>query len=94
MPFLGLTALAQLCCTVARSSGSIPAAASRSRAANSCDVSRSRSHSGVTNYQDLAAAEKDVTFVERLGTYRYMDMDVTIRAALETLHNWRRLHSL
>lgn len=27
--------------------------------------------------------EKTVTFVGRLGTYRYMDMDVTIRAALD-----------
>lgn len=36
-------------------------------------------------YQALAAAEKQVTFVGRLGTYRYMDMDVTIRAALNTV---------
>lgn len=34
-------------------------------------------------YQARAAAEPKVTFVGRLGTYRYMDMDVTIRAALE-----------
>ena len=29
-----------------------------------------------------------VTFVGRLGTYRYMDMDVTIRAALDTVRSW------
>ena len=30
-----------------------------------------------------AAAEAGVTFVGRLGTYRYLDMDVTIREALD-----------
>lgn len=35
-------------------------------------------------YEALAAAEKGVTFVGRLGTYRYLDMDVTIREALDT----------
>lgn len=34
-------------------------------------------------YQARARAEPGVTFVGRLGTYRYMDMDVTIRAALD-----------
>ncbi len=34
-------------------------------------------------YQARANAERGVTFVGRLGTYRYMDMDVTIRAALD-----------
>lgn len=33
-------------------------------------------------YEALAAAEDGVTFVGRLGTYRYLDMDVTIREAL------------
>ena len=33
-------------------------------------------------YQTLAAKEEHVTFVGRLGTYRYLDMDVTIREAL------------
>ena len=28
--------------------------------------------------------EAGVTFVGRLGTYRYLDMDVTIREALDT----------
>lgn len=34
-------------------------------------------------YQARARREPGVTFVGRLGTYRYMDMDVTIRAALD-----------
>lgn len=40
-------------------------------------------------YQTRAAAEPKVTFVGRLGTYRYMDMDVTIRAALDAVKEWR-----
>jgi len=39
-------------------------------------------------YQARAKAEPKVTFVGRLGTYRYMDMDVTIRAALDTAREW------
>ncbi|WP_254447426.1 UDP-galactopyranose mutase [Ruegeria sp. HKCCA5426] len=35
-------------------------------------------------YFDLANATRGVTFVGRLGTYRYLDMDVTIREALDT----------
>lgn len=34
-------------------------------------------------YVALAEAEKGVSFVGRLGTYRYLDMDVTIREALD-----------
>ncbi len=34
-------------------------------------------------YVDLALTMKDVTFVGRLGTYRYLDMDVAIKEALE-----------
>lgn len=37
----------------------------------------------LARYQARAQREHRVTFVGRLGTYRYMDMDVTIRAALE-----------
>jgi UDP-galactopyranose mutase len=37
----------------------------------------------LAEYQALATAEKQVTFVGRLGTYRYLDMDVTIREALD-----------
>ncbi len=35
-------------------------------------------------YVTRAEAESGVTFVGRLGTYRYLDMDVTIREALNT----------
>lgn len=35
-------------------------------------------------YTRLAEEEEKVTFVGRLGTYRYLDMDVTIREALDT----------
>ncbi|MFJ3455776.1 UDP-galactopyranose mutase [Scandinavium goeteborgense] len=35
-------------------------------------------------YHDLALTQSNVTFVGRLGTYRYLDMDVTIREALDT----------
>ncbi len=33
-------------------------------------------------YEALAGSEGGVTFVGRLGTYRYIDMDVTIAEAL------------
>lgn len=35
-------------------------------------------------YEALAAKTEGVSFVGRLGTYRYLDMDVTIREALDT----------
>ncbi|TJZ93249.1 UDP-galactopyranose mutase [Paracoccus gahaiensis] len=38
----------------------------------------------LAQYVDLARSTPGVTFVGRLGTYRYLDMDVTIREALET----------
>ncbi len=38
----------------------------------------------LTQYVAMAEAAPKVTFVGRLGTYRYLDMDVTIREALET----------
>ena len=37
----------------------------------------------LSEYERLAEAEDQVTFVGRLGTYRYLDMDVTIREALD-----------
>jgi UDP-galactopyranose mutase len=37
----------------------------------------------LSTYEDLAAAEGNVRFLGRLGTYRYLDMDVTIREALD-----------
>lgn len=42
------------------------------------------------NYQAAATAEENTTFIGRLGTYRYMDMDVTIRAAMDTVTHWRQ----
>ncbi len=38
----------------------------------------------LAEYVARAEDEKSVTFVGRLGTYRYLDMDVTIREALDT----------
>lgn len=38
----------------------------------------------LARYVALARATPGVTFVGRLGTYRYLDMDVTIREALDT----------
>ncbi|MEL6570444.1 MAG: UDP-galactopyranose mutase [Pseudomonadota bacterium] len=38
----------------------------------------------LSDYVDLAQSELGITFVGRLGTYRYLDMDVTIREALDT----------
>lgn len=37
----------------------------------------------LADYVALAAQSEGVTFVGRLGTYRYLDMDVTIREALD-----------
>lgn len=39
--------------------------------------------SQLAKYVDLARAEKKTTFVGRLGTYRYLDMHVTIAEALD-----------
>lgn len=39
-------------------------------------------------YKEKSVNEKKVTFVGRLGTYRYMDMDVTIREAINTANQW------
>ncbi|WP_417879641.1 UDP-galactopyranose mutase [Vibrio sp.] len=36
----------------------------------------------LSNYVELAKQQSKVTFIGRLGTYRYLDMDVTIREAL------------
>lgn len=45
----------------------------------------------LTKYLDIAKHEKNVTFVGRLGTYRYLDMDVTIREALDTARSFLEL---
>jgi UDP-galactopyranose mutase len=42
----------------------------------------------LTRYVAQAQATPGVTFVGRLGTYRYLDMDVTIREALDTAQAW------
>jgi UDP-galactopyranose mutase len=42
----------------------------------------------LAQYKALAKNERHVTFVGRLGTYRYMDMDVTIRDALDEAHKF------
>ena len=40
------------------------------------------------DYVALARQARNVTFVGRLGTYRYLDMDVTIREALDVSAIW------
>ena len=42
----------------------------------------------LSQYVELANKEKGITFVGRLGTYRYLDMDVTIREALDTARTY------
>jgi UDP-galactopyranose mutase len=42
----------------------------------------------LAQYAARAAQETSVTFVGRLGTYRYLDMDVTIREALDTARSY------
>ena len=42
-------------------------------------------------YAARAQAEQGVTFVGRLGTYRYLDMDITIREALDTARHFAAL---
>jgi UDP-galactopyranose mutase len=39
-------------------------------------------------YQARARGEPRVTFVGRLGTYRYLDMDATVRNALDSVRAW------
>ncbi|MCB1358282.1 MAG: UDP-galactopyranose mutase [Maritimibacter sp.] len=41
------------------------------------------SKSALTQYETMAAGAAGVTFLGRLGTYRYLDMDVTIAEALQ-----------
>ena len=40
------------------------------------------------DYVEAAQAVDNVTFAGRLGTYRYLDMDVTIREALDAAADW------
>lgn len=46
----------------------------------------------LARYVDKASAEECITFVGRLGTYRYLDMDVTIREALDTAELFLTCH--
>jgi UDP-galactopyranose mutase len=43
-------------------------------------------------YRDLAAAERDVLFGGRLGTYKYLDMHMAIGSALTMFDNQIRPH--
>jgi len=47
-------------------------------------IRQAREKAQLEKYVNLAKAETNVTFVGRLGTYRYLDMDVTIHEALLT----------
>ena len=47
-------------------------------------IRMARDKEQLERYINLARAETNVTFVGRLGTYRYLDMDVTINEALIT----------
>lgn len=42
----------------------------------------------LNKYIDLAEKEQNLTFIGRLGTYRYLDMDVTIAEALQTANKF------
>jgi UDP-galactopyranose mutase len=42
----------------------------------------------LSRYNDLCRNEKGVTFVGRLGTYRYLDMHITIEEALDCAANY------
>ena len=46
----------------------------------------------LADYIAAAQATQNVTFVGRLGTYRYLDMDVTIREALDCARDWQHAH--
>ena len=46
----------------------------------------------LADYVAAAQATQNVTFVGRLGTYRYLDMDVTIREALDCAREWQHAH--
>lgn len=42
----------------------------------------------LAQYISLANAEKNITFVGRLGTYRYLDMHITIAEALDVVEHY------
>lgn len=47
----------------------------------------------LARYVALANTEKCITFLGRLGTYRYLDMDATIAEALDVADRFLSLHS-
>lgn len=47
-------------------------------------IRQAREKAQLEKYVNMARTETNVTFVGRLGTYRYLDMDVTIHEALQT----------
>ena len=44
--------------------------------------------SQLSQYIELASRQKNITFVGRLGTYRYLDMHITIEEALTTARSY------
>ena len=42
----------------------------------------------LVKYKNKASSEQGVTFIGRLGTYKYMDMDVIIRETLEIINDF------
>ena len=46
-------------------------------------IRQAKEKSQLKQYIDLASEERNITFVGRLGTYRYLDMHVTIAEALD-----------
>lgn len=64
-----------------------------SRDCGECDepfypVPMAKDSAMLTKYMDCAAREKNVTFIGRLGTYRYLDMDRAIAEALKVTDTW------
>ena len=53
-------------------------------------VRLARDKESLTQYQWLAEQEKNVTFLGRLGTYRYIDMDQSVKEAICVAHNFIR----
>lgn len=47
-------------------------------------IRQAKEKAQLAHYVELARQEEGVTFMGRLGTYRYLDMDVTIEEALRT----------
>jgi UDP-galactopyranose mutase len=47
----------------------------------------------LTRYIELAQQEDNISFIGRLGTYRYLDMDVTIAEALEAASTFLQLEA-